>query len=552
MEAFHQQTAEADLWASSAAAVQAAAALQLEPHDGGDLSSVHDSGVSAVPSVTFAAAPTLIQTNRESMGFVGVGTNLDKRQSWGTAQTLERRRKLKQQDGPWKRAFMEAYGKVNARAKEVRQDSTARLVRASSRLESIMEVEESTFVARQLMKVRGWIKELVLSQAFNMLCGILILANTLVMGAEIEYLTQHEETTTGFGRAQTVFNIWYAFELVLRFVCYGKGFFTAGEGEWRWNVMDLALVSTSLVDIAFASLNLEGMQLGFMLRTVRLMRMLRTLRILRSFRMFSTFRKMVFALSSSMSNLFWSFVMLGLVIYFFAIFLTASVSDCLLHRLVTCAVDDDYKLMELHHKFGSVGNSMFTLYQSIAEGQHWYKAAELLMEVDPLLLSLFLFYIQLSIFGVLNIIEAVFVESAILSTQRCKELLVETKMEEKEGWVRNMRDIFHEIDVDKSGAVTLEELTDFLNDEGLQLQNYLEALDLNPTDTAALFKLLDIDDSGTVDIEEFCDGCMRLKGEARSFDINCILYNIRKMASHISTLRGQVDRMAETLHVARA
>ncbi len=134
-------------------------------------------------------------------------------------------------------------------------------------------------------------------------------------------------------------------------------------------------------------------------------------------------------------------------------------------------------------------------------------------------------------------------ESAIACTQHCKELLIEDKIHEKKMYVQQMRSIFNEIDVDKSGTISIDELTEFLTDDGFQ--QYLEALDLNPSDTATLFKLIDFDDSGSVDINEFCDGCIRLKGEAKSFDINCILYNIRKMSKHISILRDQVGSRSQ-------
>ncbi len=98
-----------------------------------------------------------------------------------------------------------------------------------------------------------------------------------------------------------------------------------------------------------------------------------------------------------------------------------------------------------------------------SEGHPWSFAAELLMELDRSLLAVFLVYILPTIFGVLNIIEAPFVESAIASAQH---LLLEEKMAEKENYVQQMRSIFNDIVVDQSGAINIGEPTEFLTCEG--------------------------------------------------------------------------------------
>merc|ERR1740123_1967431 len=67
----------------------------------------------------------------------------------------------------------------------------------------------------------------------------------------------------------------------------------------------------------------------------------------------------------------------------------------------------------------------------------------------------------------------------------------------------------------------------FLGDSELTM--YLEALDIVANDARVLFRLLDRDQSGIIDIDEFCDGCMRLKGEAKSFDVHCMIYESTRL-----------------------
>merc|ERR1712113_851728 len=56
-----------------------------------------------------------------------------------------------------------------------------------------------------------------------------------------------------------------------------------------------------------------------------------------------------------------------------------------------------------------------------------------------------------------------------------------------------------------------------------------EALEITALHAKSLFKLLDRDCFGSVDIDEFCSGCLRLKGEAKSFDIHCLLYESQRL-----------------------
>merc|ERR1711972_258277 len=81
------------------------------------------------------------------------------------------------------------------------------------------------------------------------------------------------------------------------------------------------------------------------------------------------------------------------------------------------------------------------------------------------------------------------------------------------------------IDQDGSGEVTSDELVRFLRTDSLK--KYLEALDITAEDTRMLYKMLDTDGSGYIDIDEFCHGCMKLKGEAKSFDIHVLMYQMK-------------------------
>merc|ERR1712066_264771 len=103
------------------------------------------------------------------------------------------------------------------------------------------------------------------------------------------------------------------------------------------------------------------------------------------------------------------------------------------------------------------------------------------------------------------------------------DLLIQDNVRKKELYAAHLKDVFKEIDTDGDGIINMVEMENFLDDPGLNL--YLESMDIDPNDARALFRLLDVNDNGEIDIDEFCEGCLKLKGEAKSFDVHCIIYN---------------------------
>eukprot|EP00405_Crypthecodinium_cohnii_P017568 CAMPEP_0206461986 /NCGR_PEP_ID=MMETSP0324_2-20121206/25699_1 /ASSEMBLY_ACC=CAM_ASM_000836 /TAXON_ID=2866 /ORGANISM="Crypthecodinium cohnii, Strain Seligo" /LENGTH=238 /DNA_ID=CAMNT_0053934035 /DNA_START=297 /DNA_END=1010 /DNA_ORIENTATION=- len=127
------------------------------------------------------------------------------------------------------------------------------------------------------------------------------------------------------------------------------------------------------------------------------------------------------------------------------------------------------------------------------------------------------------------------------STQHYRDMLLQEKTRTKELFAKHLREIFFAIDVDSSGMINMDELKEFLNDDSLELQEYMQALEIDAADAKMLFKLLDDDGSGEIDIEEFCDGCLRLKGEAKSLDMNCLLYSSKRVDMKLKHIIDGVD-----------
>merc|ERR1712048_1464685 len=95
--------------------------------------------------------------------------------------------------------------------------------------------------------------------------------------------------------------------------------------------------------------------------------------------------------------------------------------------------------------------------------------------------------------------------------------------------------VFECADADGSGFITADELEKFLADDE-ELILYLNAMDISTRELSILFKMMDFDDDGNVSVHEFCEGCLKLKGEAKSFDVHNVLIEVRKVLSGVRIL----------------
>merc|ERR1712217_911174 len=162
-------------------------------------------------------------------------------------------------------------------------------------------------------------------------------------------------------------------------------------------------------------------------------------------------------------------------------------------------------------------------------GVSWGVCTDALFGMDGLTGWLFLFYVAFTILAVMNIITGVFVDNAVEAARGQRDFLIQKEMELREKCIREMRVLFAEMDQDGRGHICLEDVNAYLQDP--RVQGFFTALGLDTSDTKRLFKLIDDDGSGDVDANEFLEGCLRLKGEAKSIDVCAILHHL-KLVEH--------------------
>jgi len=179
----------------------------------------------------------------------------------------------------------------------------------------------------------------------------------------------------------------------------------------------------------------------------------------------------------------------------------------------------------LRHYFGSLPRSIFTCFKAILGGIDWEVAVMALSDVGQFYVFMFVALIVFVYLAVMNVISGLFLQSAIEQAQQDVENVIVQQQHEKDTYAKRFERLFEEIDHDHDSCINLHEFEDALGK--VTMQHLLQAMEVEASDAWTLFKLLDADGGGNVDRREFIDGCLQLKGPAKSIHIAQQRYEIK-------------------------
>eukprot|EP00929_Paragymnodinium_shiwhaense_P025865 TRINITY_DN15540_c0_g2_i2.p1 TRINITY_DN15540_c0_g2~~TRINITY_DN15540_c0_g2_i2.p1 ORF type:complete len:246 (+),score=60.52 TRINITY_DN15540_c0_g2_i2:145-882(+) len=205
-----------------------------------------------------------------------------------------------------------------------------------------------------------------------------------------------------------------------------------------------------------------------------------------------------------------------------------------------------YKYMpRLRKDFGSVPRTMYTLLKCVCGGVSWGEPGDHVAKLGIVFLFTFLIFITFTIFAMLNVITGFFCEDAAATAAKDKSEAIKQQLHDKDEYLKQFRKVFKEIDTDRSGFMTLDELHEHIEDEDLQA--YFSHLEIDVRDAWEIFRLLDTDGSGTISMEEFVFGCMKLRGYAKTLDIASISYEVERLRRKTFDKLDRIEGVLETL-----
>lgn len=372
------------------------------------------------------------------------------------------------------------------------------------------------------------LREIVQHPLFDIFFATVVTTNAVFVGLDVEMGIQDPTSRPiGMDIAQYTFTALFTLELGLRFAVGGLCGMMFSE-DCMWTVLDIVVVASSIWEIVLRIIftiqaqdsgdtSISGLSSLKAFRIIRLTRILKTAQLVRIFRFVMALRKIVQSVLHTLKHLLWAMLLLLLIVYVFAVLFVQAVNDYVM--------DNQYlperEMAASKIYFDSLIETMLTLFMSIAGGVSWEEPISTLKEISGWWTFLYLFYIAFTYFAVLNVVTAVFCQSAIESAQNDHANVVQNMLDNKESHLQKLRELFSKLGDESSGAITYGVFEEKIQSPAVR--DYFETLGLDVWDPWAFFKLLDADGGGSVEIEEFFLGCLRFSGQARAMDVGKII-----------------------------
>jgi len=340
------------------------------------------------------------------------------------------------------------------------------------------------------------------SSVTEIFVGVLILLNFVTICVESDARAAGSETPSWIDISSHIIYSIFVVELVVRIIVERR---RVVRNPWNW--LDAGIVLFGAIDYILQWSGGNDLVDFSVMRVLRLSRLLRVLRVIWRFPLFRELRKFILMLGSCFMTLMWAFSLMCVVMTVWAV-----VAVELINPIVQELADaGSWQGCERCRKsFSSVFNSNVTLFQTIIAGDSWGVIAIPVMEAHAWTSFIFVGSLLTLIFGVMNLIVAVLVET--FAEIRAKDMITRAhQMDCDEIYEKKvLGKIFDKIDDDQSGALSWEEVEEGAK-KVVEFRHWLRVLDIDAHDLYQLFQMVDADNSGEIDPQEFIDAMYRMK-----------------------------------------
>lgn len=296
-------------------------------------------------------------------------------------------------------------------------------------------------------------------------------------------------------------------------------------------MFDAILVTFALLDQIISVFDPTFIMLSRVFRAARFARVIKSMRDMQDLRL------MVAAILCSLSSIMWAIVLLFFVIYLFAVamllFITGSGE---VHQ-------DSHLIFEF---YGSLFRTVTSLFGAISGGKDWGDLMRPVQEIsENFAMVFYMGYISLTLFGIMNILTAVFVRNTGQIAKVDRELVIMEERQKNEKAKAAIKKLMKDADANDNGIISWEELDHQLKKHGTIL--YLKSLDIDEADVRRLFGLLS-DGTHEVNTEEFLTGMMQLRGQAKALDTASLMLESKRRGEEMRALLRYVEDRFDYLH----
>mmetsp|Transcript_45134 Transcript_45134/g.125178 ORF Transcript_45134/g.125178 Transcript_45134/m.125178 type:complete len:627 (+) Transcript_45134:89-1969(+) len=354
--------------------------------------------------------------------------------------------------------------------------------------------------------------------------GAIVVLNIVSLGFETNDRAVRSSGATipfDYDVVNACFCAFFTLELALRIVCLGRGFFTAHDRVW--NMCDLVAVGMQLLDELCSRFFVSPQQLSesAIARTLRVLRILRMSRLTRVLRLNADLRSMTSSIYGSLKSLGSAVLLLISLIYAFSVFFCT---------LATEAMKDGVESPEtLDSWYGSLGRTFLTLFESILGGVSWDEPLRpIIQDVGPWVSAVYCVYVLFCAFSVMNVVTGLFVQQAMRMAQEENDIYM----------AESIKNIFG---MSTSRSITCEDFRKKVERD--DMQEYLKAISVDPSEGDHIFQLLDFDGSGEIDEDEAVDGLFRLRGNATALELSMLRRDIARAQAHFSEQQDKIWKL---------
>jgi hypothetical protein len=372
--------------------------------------------------------------------------------------------------------------------------------------------------------------ELVTDHWFEIMVAIVLLFNCVFIGVVASVAPG--EMAVAFDAVENVFVVFFFVEWCLRVTAFG----------WPWifefyNFCDTLLVFGTGVLVMWV-LNPLGFDVTA-LRTLTVLRSLRLVRIIRRVRLHPFFKELwvlIYGLATSARPLLWTGLITMMILFTFSVMAT---------QLFGRAEDfsDNDEVQEL---FGDLLRSLFTMFQIMTLDTYFFTIVRPIMEKAPVSGIFFIIFVMVGVFVFWNLITAVVVENAFKIAREDKENIAKDAEQEKRRELKVLSNIFLELDKDGSGDLTYDEFKSALSHP--QVIQVLSLLDLNRKEMLDSWDILD-DGDNMLTITEFTNGIRRMKGGAKSKDIQDVCKRLNQSVGIFKDVWAELEEYRREMHM---
>jgi len=379
------------------------------------------------------------------------------------------------------------------------------------------------------------------SSIFGAISAMVIVLNAISMavGADYEMNNFQEPVNRTLVTLDFTFVVIYTVELIFRIAVRRLHFFSKA---WSW--FDVIIVAVGWVEVSSASATKLTQ-----VRLLRILKMAKVMRVLRAMRSLREVKMLLNSLMGSVKPLLWTVIIITVFNFMFGICFVQSVAafrrEVWLNEINSTATEADSieRVPELPHlidHWNSVPQAMYTLFKASTGGVNWGEVADPLLVAGWQNLGIFLLYIALFLFVMTNAVTAIFVSSADEYANKDSYMAYVDQLGKKEEYTKLILTLYQKMDQDNSGEVSKEEFMQYVDDP--RMIEFASNLEIDVLDLEQFFDVLSAHATRAVDLDTFVDGCIKLRGAARSMDIYDLLIQQRMLGSEVKNIRRMLNR----------